>query len=278
MGLKEELEEDKKALSEMTEIVEDDEIIETPEPEKVEEEVVEEEPAEDEGEAVEEAPPVKAEEKLDDAGYARLRRENAALKRKNDELEAAKAKPEPIIEEQEAIEQPSLPPELADIIQDKRVQDATKAFKGFEDEARKSLPEYDGIAEAYHLELFKATRLENPRKSLQEIADITHKKMLIKARDYLNAGFENPVEELYHEAVELGIKPLPKEIEEVEAPARLKPDMKKVAENRARNAGTAGAKGRGGVALMTREIAADLPVSEWRKLPLEERQRLMRGE
>ncbi len=262
MGLKEEQEELKAQIAAL-------EKEETEKPEEVVEETVEEDPEEDEGEAPpqEEAAPEPAEEKLSDAAYAKMRRENKALR---EQLAQAQKAREPVEESQE--EQAPLPPILNEIVTNHYLQKAGQEFNQLENEFKKVQADYEGVANSYKQALFNSNYIQNPSLSQSELVDITNRQLLLKANAFQKRGLD-PIEELYEEAKSLGFKA--QEIQETEETTR--PDMAKVAANRQRNAGTAGAKGRGGVAVMTQAAAADLPVSEWKKLPIAERQRLMRG-
>ena len=105
-----------------------------------------------------------------------------------------------------------------------------------------------------------------------QIAEKTKDTILTKAAHYVRDGF-NPIEELYHEAKELGCtgKSYAKEESKEE---EIKPDLKKVAENRKRSTGmtSSGGKSEG---QMTKLAAAELSVAEWKRLPPSEKARLL---
>ncbi len=263
MSLHEAIEDLKKEIAEKAdepEVVE--EVEEAP---KEEEPKVEEEPAKEEPK----------EEKLDDSGYARLRREAAAAKKlANDEAarrEAAEAKLA-AIEAPEAVEQTFDDPELEEIRQERRNKRAEREFEALEAKYRRVNPDYDAVAAEYALALAQSIKTQHPRLSNSEIIDKTKETILIKARDDYRAGFD-PAEELYHDAKELGItgkKAEPK----VEIVEELKPDMEKLAANRKKSAGMAAASGKS-EGIMTKQAAADLTVAEWAKLPATEKRRLL---
>ena len=148
------------------------------------------------------APEKKEEEKLDDAGYARLRREKAAAEKKARELEemlAAKAAA-PEAEEQEAHQENPL---LNNMLQEYQINLAAKEFMSLEDKFKQKEPNYDAVATEYASALAQSIRIQNPRLSSLEVAERTKKAILEKAGEYVRKGFD-PVEEMYHEARELG--------------------------------------------------------------------------
>jgi hypothetical protein len=222
-------------------------------------------------------------EKLDDSGYARLRREKAAaekLARQAEEEtrqlreEMSRLRQQPTPQEQSQPE-PQAIPELKEIIETHRMTQAEREFMGYENNFKSKTPDYGDISAQYSKAIFDSIRIQNPRLSSQEIAERTKKTILIKAGQYLSQGFD-PIEELYEEAKTLGFAALPKE-ETVEEESSKKPDLNKVSANRQRNAGMAGAKGRGGGGQLTRQAAADLTAAEWVKLPKAEKDRLLSG-
>lgn len=242
------------------------------EPEQPEEEV--EEPEEEIKEEVkEEVKEEKKEEKLDDAGYARLRREAAAEKRRAEqaikeleELKAAKA--------EKPVEQPIITPELQPLVEDHRLRSAEREFLVYENKVKQAHPEYNAVTAEYAAAMYQSFKIQNPRKTDFELNEMTKRAILMRAGEYAKAGYENPVEEMYYEAKELGFtgksfKQEPKE-------ERLQPDMAKVAENRKRSTGMTANNGvKEGQ--MTLAMAATLPAGEWARLPKAEKQRLLYG-
>lgn len=266
------------AIKEMKEQLEKEEEVVADAPEEEETEKPAEEPekedasAEDKKEEV--SPP--AEEKLDDSGYARLRREAAAAKKRADDLEVEVAElrkkptPEPT---EEAAPSSEMDPEIKEVIMDKRLKSATEEFLDRENKYKRSNPEYGDVANEYGAAIARSIQIQNPRYSAQKIAEETQKTILTKAAHYLKEGFD-PIEELYHEAKELGFKGesvrRKQEVEEVE----IKPDMKKVAENRKKTTGMVASGGKSEQSL-TKAAASELSVAEWSKLPTSEKRRLM---
>ncbi len=290
MSLKDVIEETKKQLEQVTnvetenqeEIKQDDketsgsdEAEETDKSEsdqKVEEKTNKEEPKE-EVEKKEEA----AAKKEESAEFARLRREKNAAERENKALkEKLEGKVEKELEPEEAINQ-----ELVDVIQQNRIQKAEKEYAMLEAAVFQENPDAEATANAYKAAIYQSIKIQNPRKSHVELLDLTKNTLLSKAGEYVRKGL-NPIQELLDEAVSLGIQPQsPQKEEEDEAEEvveRKKPDLDKLAKNKKRNAGTAAATGSaGGSGQLTPGKATTMSVAEWAKLPVAERQRLMRG-
>lgn len=224
------------------------------------------------------------EEKLDDSGYARLRREAAAEKKRADaataRAEAAEAKAVEFTAGKEATEKEvqEVDPEIALVVRDHRIGRAEKEFQQFENNFRSKQPDYDAVAGEYAAALAASIRIQNPRKSNMEVAELAKHELLKKAGGFLNAGFD-PIEELYHEAKELGFtgKSMQRQQEKEEKP-EPKPDMSKVASNRKRSAGTAASTGESKTDLTRQYIAENgITGAEWMKLSAEKKKELMFG-
>lgn len=292
MGLHEVIEETKKQLAEIgeSEVEENLESEGEEDQEDLEDEEGSSELAEDD-EGNEDLPEEKTEDapeekKLDDAGYARLRREAAANKklaeenkRRAEELERENASlrergTSDSGKEAERATSSEVPSELIDIIERERVLKAAREFTQLEENFKRSAPEdFEGVSSAYKAALYQSIRVQNPRMGHEELLEATHKSLLLKASNYLNAGYD-PIEELYEEAKALGFKAQPQEEKrEVER----KPDLNKVAMNRKRNAGMAVSKGDAGLPQHTKKSATELTVAEWARLPVAEKQRLLYG-
>lgn len=242
-----------------------------PEPEKpVEPEPEPEKPAEPEPE-----PKKEPEEEPDASAYARMRREKAAAEKKAADLEARlaaleskPAEPEPK-GEADTVE---VPPEIEELVRERRMTRAEREFQDLEMKFKEKVPDYDGVAKEYVSALASAVRIQNPRLNPHEITEKVKETVLLKAANYMRDGF-NPIEELYHEAKDLGFKaaePAAAEKEEKE----IKPDMKKVAENRKKSTGMSAATGEA-TGQITKAAAAELSVAEWAKLPKAEKLRLL---
>lgn len=306
MGLLEEIEETKAKLAEAIE-AED-----KPATEVVDEPVVEEPPVEQEEEK-KEGP---EEEKQDDepvvenptaSDFARMRREKKAKEREAEELRrkveelsrpreepkpepkvAVNADPEPdratkyeswlewkdrqlekkVAYIEERVEQTTKQSENARLI-----NAAVQEFQSYEQDFRAIIPEYDGAAEYYTRRLGDGIKMLYPDASAAQVGEMIRNKVLEKAAIYVKQGLD-PAEELYNEAKSYGFA-AKKPAEEQEEEAR--PNLSKVAANKARNAGTAGAGGRGSPPQITREMASRLTNAEWAKLTVTEKRRLMMG-
>lgn len=227
----------------------------------------------------------KKEEKPDNAAFARMRREAAAAKKKAEEAEERRIAAETKLAalqnpvEEEAIEarQPEVSPEIAQLLEDHRYGRAEKEFKNLESKFMASMPDYESVSAEYAMGMAQAIRIQNPRLSAQEIADKTKKEILLKAASFAKEGYD-PIEELYHEAKDLGFtgksmkreEPKEEQVKEEE----VKPDMKKVAANRQRSTNMSGTHGKS-TNMMTKAAAAELTVAEWQALPKDEKRRLL---
>lgn len=224
---------------------------------------------------------IKGEEKkleLDDAGYARLRREATAAKRQAEqfqkELEDLRnAREIPIDIMQEA----PLPIEMQAVLEDHKMNRAEREFLMFESKAKQQHPEYGAVAAEYAAAMYQSFKVQNPRKTDVELNDMTKRAIFIKAGEFARAGYENPVEEMYHEARELGYTGKSLQKQESSKEEKLQPDMKKVSENRKRSSGMAANNGRQ-EGMMTLGAAADLSAAEWSRLPIADKRRLMYGQ
>lgn len=277
MSLQDELARMKAELAQ-GQVKEQEELEEAPIEQEEEEEIKEpekEESVEEKKEEPKEEP--KEEEKLDNAGYARLRREAAAEKRlreqKERELEEVYAKLN--AKQETPQEEVQLPPQVQSIVERDRINQAAREFDILESQVKHRYPEYSAVASEYAQAMYQSIRLQNPRKSQVELSEMTRNAILMQAGEFARQGFENPVEELFHTAKELGYtgKSFQKEEPKEE---RLEPDMRKVAENRKRSTGMTANNGRS-EGQMTIGVAADLTSAEWARLPKAERQRLMYG-
>jgi chromosome segregation ATPase len=254
------------------------------EQEEVAEDEKEEKPeaeAEKGDEEEEEKPADKEEEKedLDNSGFAKLRREAAAerkraelLQKELEDLRSTSSEPK---EDSDTKEPEQYAPEVAAVIEEQRFNQAKREFTSLEEKVQQSYKDYNDVAGQYASAMYSSLRVQNPRKSESELAEMTHRTILAKAGEYARAGYENPVEELYHEAKSLGFVAQP-EKKEVEEEEDIKPDMAKVGQNRKRSAGTAAGSGNSQGSL-TAKAATDLTVAEWARLPKSEKQRILNG-
>lgn len=240
-----------------------------------EEEVKEEAKEEVKEEPKEEKP--EEEEKLDNNGYRKLRREAAAAKKLAEDREAEiaelKSKLSSPKEEEQVETVAAVDPEIQEVVRDHRMRNAEKEFQTLEAKFRSSTPEYDAVSNEYALALAQSIKIQNPRLSATEIAEKTKKTILFKASEWVQQGFD-PIEELFHEAKELGFTG--KKREEPKTEEEIKPDMKKVAENRKKSTGMTGSNGKS-EGQVTKQAASDFTVAEWKSLPASEKRRLMYG-
>lgn len=251
------------------------------EPEKEEEqeereEVVEEEQPKEE--PVKEEPAKEEEKELDASGYRRLRLEKEAEKKRADALEARLREIESKMKQptkEQFVDQQDTDYELEAIKIANRYQEAEKAVMRMEQEFKQSAPDdYDDVAMQYRATIYNAVRIENPDLSHMELMDATRRKILEIAANHKSKGYD-PIERMYLDGKKMGFKEIPKE-QQAEQKV-IKPDLDKIAANKKRNAGTAGAKGGGERGQMTAEALADLPAHEYAKIPLSERMRIMKS-
>lgn len=220
------------------------------------------------------------EEKLDDSGYARLRREARAAEKKaealQEEITALKKKPE----SEEVVEPVYTPdPEIEEIKKEHLMGKAEREFEDLEREFKAKTADYEGVSTEFARALAGAIKVQNPRMTLSQVAEETKKALLTKASNFARDGFD-PVEELYHEAKSLGFtgdslkkKEDPSPEAEVD---EIKPDMAKVAANRKKSAGMAATGGKS-EGVITKAAAADYSPKEWMALPKAEKARLLKA-
>lgn len=306
MGLAEVKEDLKKQLAEMGD-----------KPEEQEEEVVIEQPAEEvkQEEKTDEKPEEKQETKSEktNAEYARERRERLKEKRENDELRAArerikeleqlvvKPKEESRVEEvapnrqddpaayaewearqakKEAREAAEIARKATEKVEKQEREQRQQALRnqaqeeliGFEDQFRKVANDYDDVKNYYINTLAFSIKQLNPKITNKALAEAVTNQVMIRASQLMNDGYENPIEALYEEIKSNGYRPSVKEEAEDK-----KPDLTRVATNRSRNAGTAGASSGTGRGELTKVAATKLTIAEWAKVPKHERERLMRS-
>lgn len=149
---------------------------------------------------------------------------------------------------------------------------ALDEVQGYEAEVRAAYPDYDQ-AKSYYANMLAASMQNlNPDISNAELVQQVNDRMLGRASELLNKGHENPIAAMREEALKWGFKPA--EAQSVEEKV-LKPDLAKVAANRARNAGTAGANGKGGQGEMTPQFAATITNQEWSRMTPTQKKAIM---
>lgn len=265
MSLLDQLEEDKKALKAAMEGGEE-EVEEGAEEEK-EPEPAKEEPKEEPKKEEPKIEDPRPDSELPDAEFARIRRENAALKRKMAEKE----------ELREETEQPAIDPIMQSIIEEKQMELAARELQDMEAGFRRRVADFDEVANAYNYMVMEAVRVDNPRMSEEQIMRETKKRVLQKAAQYYNDKLD-PVEELYHDGkalLERARKAQSKAESKEEPKEEPKPDLKKVAANKERNSGMMGTRGEGGRPDVTVSAAAAMTPAEWSRLSKAEKARLL---
>lgn len=310
MSLEAVIEETRKALEEAKAKEEGLEVAaEEPKPEEAapepEAEPAKEEPKPEGEPPAKEEPKPEAQAEKTAADYARERREraslaaklqaeNEALKARLDALEAA-TKPKQAADaepnkdedpvayfewktrqlENQLAEQSRLQQVMAEeSIADKkaRIAKETEAaafgeLAQFKEKARATKPDLDQAESFYFNALAYSYKIQNPNLSDKDIADKVNKRLLTRAAEAMRDGYENPVDALYEDAKKYGYqKSALAQVKE-----ETKPDMAKVAGYRARNAGMAGAAGRGAEGDLTPTGALGLTAGEWAKLSPEKK-------
>lgn len=270
---------------------------EAPEP------VVDAKPEEaEEGETVEPTPAPEDKKAYNDA-MAKMRRELAATKRM---LEEAKAQPKP------AVAQPAPQAPAATIDEEPDVntnpvewvqwniqkteaqvkelrewkeeqarsaqqtqvlQGAVQELSRYENEFKAANPDYDDVSSFVVNELKRSFKIMHPGASDDQITQAVQRHVLLEASRYAQQGL-NPVEEMYLRAKnELGYQPKALSADNV---TELRPDLDKIAKNKARSAGMNGAAGAAQrAAPSTKAAAADMTAAEWARLSEEDRRRIL---
>lgn len=314
MGLKEVAEDIKKQLEEANkrEEKELEEVVEQPKEEPKVEEAPKEEVKAEEAKSDEAKAEVKADKT--NADFAKERREKASREKKlRDDLDAANAriaelskpKDEPVRTKVEAepdkAEDPTAWSEWNSKQTDERIAKAeervakvekltaTEQARKYQEEMRKSAeyelerfeasaktqePDFDDVKKYYIHQLAYSIKTLNPAISDAQLIKSIDDMIIYKAKQKLDEGYENPALAMYDEVKGNGYKAPVKE----EKADELKPDLNRVAKNRDRNAGMAGAGGGNGRGEVTKKYAAtEMTTAEWAKMPKEERQRIMRS-
>lgn len=148
--------------------------------------------------------------------------------------------------------------------------------------------ELDGYVQAYkpkvkdfdEVESFAKNALAYSFKALglkgDALGDAVNKQILAMAGMAVSEGLD-PAEELYHWAkTELGYQAPAKKADEGKEETKTA-DMAKVAANRARNAGTAGAKGAGRDNVLSRHAVGDMTTADIMRMSKTERERWLRS-
>ncbi len=148
----------------------------------------------------------------------------------------------------------------------------------YEAEVRHANPDYDQARSYYANMLAASMKIVNPSISNDQLVTAVNNRMMSRAAELLNQGHANPVKAMYEEAKNLGYRPaIESNNDNGKEEKVVKPDLAKVASNRSRNAGTAGAQGDGGRGEITLAYAAGLTNAEFSKLPAADKKRLFGG-
>ena len=247
------------------------------EPEKDEPEKQEEEKKEEKEPEPKEEP---KKEEVDNSGFARLRREAKAAQEKAEKEAARVAELQAKLQEKEAQpeakEEVELPPALQEMLQDHMYSKAEREYIAFEEQAKRDNPDYESVSTAYVIEKARQIKAMEPDLSVSELQDRVKNDILHSASSLMRKGFENPALELYHRIKEAGYR-MPKQKREPEAKEEKtkSPDMKKVAENRARSSGMAAASGISEPQL-TPQAAANMSARDWSKLSPSQKEAVMK--
>lgn len=161
-------------------------------------------------------------------------------------------------------------PDIAEIKQERMFAKAAEEFTSLEAKFKAKADDYENVSREYVSALAHAVKLENPRLTDAAIIKETQRRILMKAGNYMREGYENPAEALYHEAKELGYTGKSFVREEAAQEKEVKPDLRKVATNRAKSAGMAATSGRS-EGQLTPMAANDMTAGEWSKLSKEQK-------
>jgi hypothetical protein len=147
---------------------------------------------------------------------------------------------------------------------------AEQEVQNYEAVVRQQQPDYDQVKGWYANMLAASMKIVNPKITNDALVRAVNDRLMHRASELLNEGHDNPIAALYHEAKSLGYHPQAAS----DSSKEVKPDLAKVAANRARNAGTAAAQGDNGRGELTPTVAAKLTNKEFAKLKPAEKQRL----
>lgn len=145
----------------------------------------------------------------------------------------------------------------------------------FEATVRTANPDYDQAKSFYANTIAYSIKKLNPKITNERLVEAVNNKMLVRASEFLNEGYDNPIEAMYNESKEWGFTPKKADEGKEEKP-EIKPDLAKVSANRARNAGTAGAQGDSGRSELTPAVAMGLTNAEFSKLKPAEKESIFK--
>lgn len=144
---------------------------------------------------------------------------------------------------------------------------ALNEVRQYEAQAMQKLPDFEQAKTFYAQAVAYSVRALAPTIDHAALVEIVNERMLNRAAEFARAGSTNPAMDMYEEAKAMGY--VRKEGEEKPAP-----DMDKVAKNRARNAGTAGAASGSDGGRVTAAAIANMSNAEYMRLPYADRRRI----
>lgn len=148
---------------------------------------------------------------------------------------------------------------------------AISKLNGYEADVVRDNPDYPEAKQYYATMLATSMKMLNPALSGQRLNTAVENAMIQRAGNFLREGHENPVAAMLDEARTWGFKPT--QARETEEKV-TKPDLQRVAANKNRNSGMAGAAGKGGSAELTPKAAASMTNAEFARLTPSEKQRV----
>ena len=138
--------------------------------------------------------------------------------------------------------------------QDRMIQAAKMEMESIESSYKANAPDYDQAKSYIKDKMASGIRLLQPGMTDAQVNHLVDQRLLGMASEWARGGL-NPAEELHYLAEDQGFAPSQTKDD---AKKDLKPDLSKVAENRKRNAGTAGASGAGRRVESPQEVATDV--------------------
>lgn len=155
--------------------------------------------------------------------------------------------------------------------QQKLIEQATIEFVTLEAKFKEATPDYDDVAEHFVTRIRQDIGLRYPNATEAQINDAARTQLLQIASSYAQQG-QNPVEALYKLTKErLGYVPK----QAAAASDKAKPDLAKIAANKAKSASGAAAGGGASKPSITAEDAVNMSTAEFAKLSPAEQRRLM---
>lgn len=192
-----------------------------------------------------------------EARIAEMEKGSAVVPNKDDDIEAYLEHKTKVLEEKLNEVEVLAKSQAEEAKRHKMLESAEREFISYEEKTRQKYKDYDDVRNFYIQQTMGAIKLINPEISNEALAEAVKGMFLTRAGKLIRDGYENPVAVMYEEAKKMGYK---------EPEQEKKPDLSKVAANRARNAGTVGASGGGDRGDLTPQTAATMKVKDWAKL------------